>query len=155
MNLILLLSYTSPENLGSRAFRKTVSDCTKRAVCATAVINADDAYTFFVNGKVVGSGRGLAAADAWSIPNLEPTYNVFAINGTNNLPVRGAVVGTILITYSDGTTLTIVTDASWLVLRDASEGFQEMIVDESGFTAATELAKFGAPTWHIPTIPAA
>ncbi|KAJ8454990.1 hypothetical protein ONZ45_g19092 [Pleurotus djamor] len=129
----------TPENLGSRAF----------------LIVADESYTLWVNGKVVGSGRGLSAADAWSIPGLEPTFNVFAINGTNNIPVRGAVVGTILITYSDGTTSTLVTDASWLVSRDVSDGFAENSVDESSFTAATEVVKFGAPTWPVPVIPPA
>ncbi|KAJ8507867.1 hypothetical protein ONZ45_g9799 [Pleurotus djamor] len=145
----------SPTNIGSRAFRKTVSDCTKRAVCATVVIVADDAYTLWVNGKTVGGAPRVSTADAWSIPNLEPTYNVFAVNATNIFPGHGGLIGTIVISYSDGTTETIVTDASWLVSRDASEGFQEVIVDESGFAAATEVLKFGAPGLPIPVIPAA
>ncbi|KAJ8496526.1 hypothetical protein ONZ45_g12422 [Pleurotus djamor] len=145
-------SQSSSEALGARAFRKTVSNCAKRAVCATAVIVADDNYTFWVNGKVVGSGNSFRTSEAWSIPALEPTYNVFAIKATNT-GGPGGMGGTILITYSDGTTETITTDSTWLVSKDASEGFQETIIDDSGFTSATEVARFGAPNWPFPSIP--
>lgn len=107
---------------------------------ADAKLSSDDKYTLWLNGlngKVVGSGSGLGAADAWSIPGLEPTFNVFAINATNTISGHGAVIGTILVTYSDGTNATLVTDASWLVSADVSDGFADTFADEGSFTAAT------------------
>ncbi|KAJ8482304.1 hypothetical protein ONZ45_g14991 [Pleurotus djamor] len=140
---------------GSRGFRRSVTDCTKRAVCATAVIAADNLYTFYVNGQLIGSGSLYYAADAWSIPNLDPIFNTFSVNGTNTLPGPAGLIATILITYSDGTNTTITTGASWEAIKSIPDNFTEKFLDDSDWEQATVVGNYGIAPWNVATIPPA
>ncbi|KAF9490036.1 lectin [Pleurotus eryngii] len=131
---------------GSRAFRKTINQCTKVAVCATVLISADDHYTLYVNGATVGSGSSFSAADAYTIPNLLPTFNTFAINATNNAGPAG-VIATIFITYRDGSNETVVTDGSWKAALTLPQGFESSSFDDSAWQNAKVVGAYGVAPW--------
>ncbi|KAJ8689738.1 hypothetical protein PTI98_012609 [Pleurotus ostreatus] len=132
--------------VGSRAFRKTIKQCTKVAVCATVLISADNHYTLYVNGATVGSGSSFSAADAYTIPNLLPTFNTFAINATNDAGPAG-VIATIFITYRDGSNETVVTDGSWKAALTLPQGFESSSFDDSAWQNAKVVGAYGVAPW--------
>ncbi|KAJ8697821.1 hypothetical protein PTI98_004593 [Pleurotus ostreatus] len=132
--------------VGSRAFRKTINECAKVAVCATVLIAADNHYTLYINGGVVGSGSSYTVADAYTIPNLHPTFNTFAINATNDGGPAG-VIATILITYRDGSNETLVTDGSWKGIQKIPQGFELPMTDDSGWENAKVVGAYGIALW--------
>nr|BAD16582.1 lectin [Pleurotus cornucopiae] len=130
----------------SNAFRKTIDDCTKVAVCATVLISADNHYKLYVNGQAVGSGDSFGRAEAYSIPKLHPTLNTFAIDAKNDEGPAG-VIATIHITYRDGTNQTIATDGSWKASQTVPNGFQETFFDDSDWVTATVVGNYGIAPW--------
>jgi mono/diheme cytochrome c family protein len=66
-------------------FRKTVK-LDKVPEDATAVMTADNTFTFYVNGKEVGSGNDFKNGYVFDLrPYLKPGENVFAVDAVNNL----------------------------------------------------------------------
>ncbi|KAJ8700571.1 hypothetical protein PTI98_003585 [Pleurotus ostreatus] len=133
--------------VASCAFRKTINQCAKVAVCATVLIFADDHYTLYVNGASVGSGSFAGgAAIAYTIPNLLPTLNTFAINATNDVGSAG-LVATILVTYQDGSNETVVTDGSWKATLTVPQGFESPTFDDSDWPNANVVGAYGIAPW--------
>src|SRR5690349_2574497 len=98
-----------------RAFRKTLTS-TKQAVSAEISITADDLYALYVNGKLLGSTTG--ADNEWQQARrfqtaLDPARNVIAVRTNNGAGSPAGLLAVIRVTYADGTTETINTDASW------------------------------------------
>ncbi|KAJ6557542.1 hypothetical protein B0H19DRAFT_1261153 [Mycena capillaripes] len=60
--------------------------------------------------------------------DLLPHLNVFAVNASTATAGadEGGFIATILVTYSDGTTDTILTDSSWRVKSPIPLGFEEL-----------------------------
>ncbi|KAF4608154.1 hypothetical protein EYR40_000498 [Pleurotus pulmonarius] len=142
---------TSTANTGapvaSRAFRKTINQCAKVAVCATVLIFADDHYTLYVNGASVGTGSFAGStANAYTIPNLLPTLNTFAVNATNDVGSAG-LIATIFITYLDGSNETIVTDGSWKATETIPQGFELPTFDDSDWPNANVVGAYGIAPW--------
>lgn len=118
---------------------------------------SDNAYTLFVNGNQIGSGSSFTRADGYTVA-LRPTgLNVFAVSGTN-VPPGGpaAIIAAILVMYSDGTSETIVTDATWKTLRSAPPaGFQQPGFDDSTWIASNTQGLDGVAPWGQTAIPPA
>ena len=67
-------------------FRKTIS-LTNVPVDATAAVICDNSFTFFLNGRKVGSGSDFKEAIMFDLrPYLKPGTNLFAIDAVNHLP---------------------------------------------------------------------
>ncbi|KAF7324105.1 hypothetical protein MKEN_00632900 [Mycena kentingensis (nom. inval.)] len=129
----------------------------KSLIAAEVVITAvATSYQFFVNGAFVGSKtppRG-RFAHRFCIDIL-PSFNVFAVNATTS-GSTSAMIATILLTYSDLTTSTIVSDASWRV-HAAVPGFEQLSFDDTAWATATVEGSLGDDPWaevHIPASPA-
>ncbi|KAF4564948.1 hypothetical protein EYR40_011120 [Pleurotus pulmonarius] len=131
---------------GVRAFRKTINECSKVAVSATVLIIVDDSYTLYVNGEKVGAASSYTSSQAWTIPNLHPTFNTFAINATN-IGGPAGVLATILITYRDGSNQTVVTDSTWKAIQNVQKGFELPFVNEAEWEDAKIVGPFGVGPW--------
>ncbi|KAJ6599588.1 hypothetical protein B0H10DRAFT_2231241 [Mycena sp. CBHHK59/15] len=114
-----------------RAFRKTFSPPQgKTATLADIIITADDSYILYVNG-------------------IQPCLNVFAVDAGNNAGPAG-LLATVQVTYSDGGTATLGTDASWRVDPGMTPGFEQLSFDDNGWvTASVIMTAF----WAEATIP--
>ncbi|KAK0460128.1 lectin [Desarmillaria tabescens] len=143
--------------VGHRAFRDTItSPYGKAAVCGKVVIGADNNYTLFVNGNNIGHGGNWHSMEAYSIPNLDPDVNVFAVDGENAPPVSPAgVIAGILIAYNDGSSETFYTDKTWKTVTGLPDGFEEVGLDDSAWSDASEYGTFLNAHWKNVTVPLA
>ncbi|KAK0432656.1 lectin [Armillaria borealis] len=141
--------------VGNRAFRKTIqSPYGKGAVCAKVVLTTDNGYTVYANGQNLGSGSDYTTAQAYSVPQLNPDENVFAVNGVNTGGPAG-VIGTILVAYNDGTSVSYVTDGTWKSFVGVPSGFELPATNDDTWAAATISGKYGVSPWGAITVPRA
>jgi hypothetical protein len=129
----------------------------KSLIVAEIIITAANTFEFYVNGDYVGSGtpnlRG-GFAQRFCI-DLLPSLNVFAANASADLIPQGAFIATILLTYSDFTQDTLVSDSSWRVNKGFPLGFEQLSFDDTAWPVAT-VATYAAANWpnlFIPTNP--
>ncbi|KAF7340561.1 hypothetical protein MSAN_02127600 [Mycena sanguinolenta] len=129
----------------------------KSLIAAEIIITADSQLTFYVNGELVGSGtppNRPRFAQRFCV-DLLPSFNVFAATGiAPSTPSDGGLLATILLTYSDLTTDTILSDSSWRVHAGAPVGFQQLSFDDTAWPAATVVGSFGDAPWDEVNIPA-
>ncbi|KAJ6609085.1 hypothetical protein B0H10DRAFT_510538 [Mycena sp. CBHHK59/15] len=127
----------------------------KSLVAADIIMSFDNAMTVYVHGEPIGEGSGNTRFGRRLRASLLPSYNVFAFNATmsNAGSVAGALIATILLTYSDGTTDTLVTDSSWRVSNTDPAGFADLAFDDT-WPVETVLGSYGANPWGTIAIPA-
>ncbi|KAF8183543.1 hypothetical protein K438DRAFT_1975016 [Mycena galopus ATCC 62051] len=105
-------------------------------------------------------GKALIAAEIIITPYAELTfYNVFAVNASAPFSgsLEGGLIATILLTYSDGTQDTLVTDSSWRAkIGIIPLGFEEPSFDDTTWAVATVVGSYGAGAWDtvVVTVPA-
>ncbi|KAJ7739246.1 hypothetical protein DFH07DRAFT_752251 [Mycena maculata] len=125
----------------------------KALIAAEIIITADDSMGFFVNGEYIGSGTPPARTrfvNRYCV-DLDPSFNVFAVNASAGS--AGGMLATILITYSDNTTDTLVSDSSWRVHSGLPAGFEQLSFDDTAWPVATSLGAYGAAPWDTVFIP--
>lgn len=132
-----------------RAFRRTLTSA-KTAVSAEIAITADDLYRLSVNGRDLGSTTG--AENEWQqarrfFTALEPTRNVIAVRTNNGPNSPAGLLATIKVTYSDGTTETIITDNTWKAAKTFPEDFANPSFDDSTWANAVTQAAYGSGPW--------
>ncbi|KAG6919133.1 hypothetical protein DXG01_008940 [Tephrocybe rancida] len=143
---------------GDRFFRRTYTPpAGKTAVLAEVIITADNTFSLFVNGMLVGVPP--AAADSWENAQgykmvLNPGPVVFAVAATNAPSAIGGanaagLLVAIRITHSDATQVLIGTDRTWLSNILPVPAFQLPATDDSKWVPATPLAKFGEGPWAL------
>src|ERR1700759_2565428 len=115
-----------------RDFRREVmAPYGKTATDAQIIIAADNNYTLYVNGDLIGQGNDWEVSQQYCV-TLEPGCNVFAVAVENQgtTPNPAAWIAAIQINYADGTSDIIRTDTGW---RDnnATAGFQNVLFDDS------------------------
>ncbi|KAJ7643514.1 hypothetical protein FB45DRAFT_783120 [Roridomyces roridus] len=140
----------------AHAFRKDFTPPLGKSLIAAEVIIAGvNHLTFWVNGEIIGSTVTQAWAGRFCV-DLDPSFNVFAVNASST-NTNGAFMATILLTYSDGTTDTLVSDSSWLSNGNAvPDGFAEQSFDDTTWVPSTVRATYdesGTP-YVTPLIPA-
>lgn len=140
-----------------RAFRKTfTSPAGKVATSALVLLSVDDRFSFYVNGNLVGSSSTTVdnwkTAQKFTVP-LASGSNLFAIRGTNLAdvgtggPGPAGVLAAIQITFSDGTTSVLSSDASWRSIKVIPTNFQSPSLDDSQWAAAAVLSQYGSGPW--------
>ncbi|KAJ7616447.1 hypothetical protein FB45DRAFT_934261 [Roridomyces roridus] len=142
----------------AHAFRKDFTPpFGKSLIAAEVIVAAVNQLTFWVNGEILGSTGVQAWAGRFCV-DLDPSFNVFAVNASST-NTNGAFIATILLTFSDGTTDTLVSDSSWLSNGNSvPDGFAEQSLDDTTWVPATVRATYdesGTPyfTPQIPTNP--
>ncbi|KAJ7108127.1 bacterial alpha-L-rhamnosidase-domain-containing protein [Mycena epipterygia] len=150
----------SPPNAppGDVAFRKTfLSPPSKTAVSAVIIVTADDLFTLYVNGILVGSAPD--EPNAWQVGplyrvSLNASANLFAVRatnvGTDDNPA-GLIVA-ICILYSDGSIDFLSSDTTWKVATNIPAGFELPSTDDSSWATATSLGAYGVAPWDTGVI---
>ncbi|KAF9462789.1 hypothetical protein BDZ94DRAFT_1260350 [Collybia nuda] len=114
-------------------------------------LTVDSQYALYVNGILVGNGENSATVEIWGV-TLEPTLNVFAVRGFNDIrnPVTSnpaGVLAAIQITFSDGTTSLLQSDGAWRSMQGVPDKFEAPNFDDSKWENATVLVKYGGLPW--------
>ncbi|KAJ7203129.1 lectin [Mycena pura] len=140
--------------VGTRAFRKTFTPpLGKTPVQADVIMRVDDSFTLYVNGYAVGTGDDFQLAERFSCVALRPSLNVFAVTAANtgNPPTTdpnpAGLLAAIQITYSDGTTTTIVSDNSWRFSVTVPSGYEQLSFDDSSWKLAVPEGPDGIDPW--------
>ncbi|KAJ7448047.1 hypothetical protein FB451DRAFT_1533829 [Mycena latifolia] len=130
--------WTSKPNsrpLGIRTFRKTFTTPVGKApVLADILITADDKFTLYMNGELIGPTRAYKA-NRFCVA-LRPCINVFAATADSTFTDPGGIQAKFQISYADNSTSTVISDASWLVALTAPAGFERLEFDDSAWTPA-------------------
>lgn len=136
-----------------RGFRKDFTPpLGKSLIAADIIVAADNELTFWVNGDLVGSASGTRFASRFCV-DLLPSFNVFAVNASTTAVANGAFIATILLTYSDGTTDTILSDTTWRSSTTVPAGFEQLSFDDTAWPGATAVGAYGAAPWSTVFIP--
>ena len=115
---------------------------------AELFVTADDICEFVINGQIV------ARIAHWEVPaSVDVTSDIKP--GTNNLRVRventsdgpTGLLAKLVVTTSDGKTVTRVTDASWRSAGDPVADWQTRDIDANACPAVRVLGEFGMPPW--------
>ncbi|KAJ7636382.1 hypothetical protein FB45DRAFT_828681, partial [Roridomyces roridus] len=139
----------------AHAFRKDFTPPLGNSLIAAEVIIAGvNRLTFWVNGEIIGSTVTQDWAGRFCV-DLDPSFNVFAVNASST-NTHGGFIATILLTYSDGTTDTLVSDSSWLSDGNSvPDGFAEQAFDDTTWVPATVRATYdeSGTLYGTPLIP--
>jgi hypothetical protein len=102
-----------------------------------------------MNGQQVGAGSSSNGPQYFTITGLQGTNEVFAISTTNSGGGPAAVLGAFLVSYDDGSSVTVDTDSSWKGLPGAvpPSGFQGSNFDDSQWPNAIVAGKYGVGPW--------
>ncbi|KAJ7077685.1 hypothetical protein B0H15DRAFT_954976 [Mycena belliarum] len=115
-------------------------------ISAEIIISAVSAFNLYVNGNFIGPGtppnRG-RFAQRYCV-DLLPSYNVFAVNASTTATTGGGLLATILLTYTDGSTDTLLSDGSWRVHTGLPAGWKQLSFDDTAWRAATVAADYAA-----------
>ncbi len=117
---------------------------------ASVVMCADNAFALFVNGKEVLKGDDWHAPQRTEITRmLKSGENIFAVAATNSTgnPSPAGLIGRVTVELANGGAVTLETGANWKSCAREQTGWREAGIDEQGWSAAQEVARFGAPPW--------
>ncbi|MGM9636816.1 MAG: family 78 glycoside hydrolase catalytic domain [Eubacteriales bacterium] len=125
----------------------------KEIANAVLCFTADDYGDFYVNGTSVCSVPN--QTDIWKTGNivnvtasLVKGENVLAAKITNSSAGYAGLVAKLVVVYVDGTEETLVTDGTnWKLSATASDGWQQLSYDESGWKTPTQVVTYGGSPW--------
>jgi hypothetical protein len=128
----------------------------KALVAAEIIFTAQASLSFYVNGVYIGSGNSPVRAGFARrfCVDLLPSYNVFAINASSvgSGTDGGGLIATILVTYSDGTQDTLVTDSSWRMKSGVPLGFEQLSFDDTAWPVATVVGTYSVAPWDTAVV---
>ncbi len=136
---------------GTCYFRKTFS--LGRPEFGKLQVAADDRYKIYVNGRMVGAGRGWQPLKDYDISRyLTRGQNVIAIRVTNNEPGDAGLMVRAVVKDSGGTHVSHATDNSWKTSVVESPHWMKPSLDDRLWPAAQSFGRFGvAAPWHSAT----
>ena len=130
-----------------RYFRKTftIDGPVRRA---TLAVSADNRFTAYVNGAVVGAGKEWQAFPKFDIKaNLKPGENVIAIKAENEGGSAGLLAELDFAT-EEGTRAKVVTDATWTTSTSANANWEKLpFTAGANWVAPKSLGKLGVQPW--------
>lgn len=123
-------------------------------------VTTDDYSTVYINGaeaaKMATSGevwRKGTVADITSF--VKSGKNCIAAYAYNNAQGYAGFIAKIIVTYTDGSKDTFVTDSTWKVSATVSNGWQSESYNDSAWSAPDQVIAFGGSPWvynvHLPT----
>ncbi|KAF8891020.1 hypothetical protein BD779DRAFT_1387952, partial [Infundibulicybe gibba] len=146
---------------GNWAFRKTLPISTAPAREAIALLTVDNGFQLYHNGQFIAENSTLGWQMATAVHvSLDPNSNVFAIQAHNspsrtdsNANSAAGLLASIQILYTDGTTTTISSDATWRVTQPVPDGFQSPSFNDAQWQSAIVAAAYGSGPWGYIVIP--
>ncbi len=134
---------------GTRQFRRIV-DMDAGVDTARILMTADNRFTLWVNGVLIGTGDNHKQATGFNIGDkLKPGRNTIAVlaENTTDEPSPAGLLGAVKIQYRDGQVREIFTDSSWEAANSLPEGWQTDSRPGTQWTKARELGAWGTPPW--------
>ncbi|KAJ7838835.1 hypothetical protein B0H13DRAFT_2367191 [Mycena leptocephala] len=117
---------------GARAFRRDfIPPAGKIPDFTDILITGNENFTFYVNGEQLGTGANYRLACGFRTSLFGSGHTVFAVtaaSGSLNSSPAGVLVA-IQLTYSDGTTDSIVSDTAWRASASVPDGYQTPTYD--------------------------
>ena len=152
-------SEASPPNAppGDRVFRTSFTAPNgKQPKSASIIITADDQFTLYANGILVGGSP--TTADVWKQAeyfsiSLSNTPVSFAVHATNIADVGtggdgpAGLLAAIKVVFDDGTSTTLSTDATWLSNKAIPADWNSPTFNSAGWTTASVIAPYGQGPW--------
>jgi hypothetical protein len=144
--------------VGKRYFRRTFNlKGDPKVESARVFMTADNSFEVWVNGRRTGKGGNFHVAGVFDIKSLlRSGPNVLAVaaeNGGAN-PNPAGLVGTLLVKFRDGRTLTLPTDKSWWTTQAAQGRWKTEVTPAGDWGAAMELGPMGMAPWGAVQEPA-
>lgn len=137
---------------GPAYFRKDLTLPTDRAVTsARIVVAADDSFDLHVNGVLVGStpvGATWETGQTYDVTNLlTGGANAVAIRAVNATQGYSGAIAKLVIAFTSGEPMTVVTDAGWLSSTTGPSGWDTAGFDDSAWTPAADFGAYGIGPW--------
>ncbi|KAJ7055875.1 hypothetical protein C8F01DRAFT_1087732 [Mycena amicta] len=144
---------------GSSAFRLTFEPIAKIPVANISVaISADNAYSLYLNGTLIGNGLSWPTPNVWTINNVPSTGAwVFAIMATNyadaSLNPAGVIASFVAsndalqASYTWYTGQITTPSVVWNAMYPVPEGFASPTFDDSAWPTAVIEAPYGGGPW--------
>ncbi len=139
---------------GGAYFRKEVPVPDGKAISsARFLIAADNECRLSVNGKVAGgkhrTWKQLMNIDLAGL--LGAGTNVLAIEARNAEKSPAGLLGKLAVTFSDGGTLVVPVDETWLSSGKSAQGWNQSGFDAAEWKPASAVAKYGEEPWGKPS----
>ncbi|KAF8146826.1 hypothetical protein K438DRAFT_1780567 [Mycena galopus ATCC 62051] len=132
--LLLIWTLTTTAN-AVVSFRKDFSPPVGKALIGAEVIMAATGnFTSYVNGDFAGSGADRSEVAQRFCVDLLPGYNVFAVEASTTASTNGGLIATILVTYAESTTSTIVSDGTLRISPGSPPRFEQLSFDVTAWT---------------------
>ena len=154
-------SPTSAAPVGNFAFRKTFDVPSGSLVqSGTIVIDADNGYTLYVNGKQIGSAGDWTKAQRWTFTLDSPADKiVLAVAAANTGGPAGFIVAAAFDAYYCDCTSTLVKvtdgtpDGTWKFNLAVPAGFEQPGYDDSNWPTTIVEGPYGVGPWgNVPIV---
>jgi hypothetical protein len=123
---------------GKRYFSREI-EIPESVTFATCAMSADNSFELSINGKSAGSGNNWNKEWKFDIaPLLKPGKNTISVVAENTEKGAAGLIGALVVNLSDGKTLRIPTDKTWLAGANAA----------SPLTAAFEVRNADQAPWE-------
>ncbi|GHT30436.1 hypothetical protein FACS1894214_0290 [Planctomycetales bacterium] len=136
--------------VGQASFRKTFEISNGIIKETTFAFAADNGYTAYLNGKIIGTGSSFKTANLIDVAGMLKTgKNVLAVNVSNHgdAPNPAGLIGVLRIRYGNGTETILKTDASWKGIDGVPAGSETETFDDSAWKTAVKIADLGGGPW--------
>ena len=133
----------------ARYFRKTfVVPANPGVAGAQMLLTADDQFTLYVNGSLVGTGLNWKQFSLFSLNSLlQHGTNTIAIFGSNILNQAG-LTGRMDYRGADGSTNTVFIDGTWLTSSNFTANWNQPGFNDASWTNAGVLGNYGVSPWN-------
>ncbi|KAJ7904918.1 hypothetical protein B0H13DRAFT_741276 [Mycena leptocephala] len=128
----------------------------KALVAAEIIITAFDTMELYVNGALTGGDNIRPRYASRYCVSLAPFFNVFAVQATFTGVTsadQAAMIATILLTYSDGTTQFLFSDTTWVAKQTPDVGFEQPTFNDLSWPAAAKMGVINDAPWDEVNIP--
>ena len=119
---------------------------------AECIITADNLFSLYLNGKLVGESE--PGNDAWGHPQrfevaslLVPGRNVIAVEAVNTMPGPAGLVAKLVAQPVTGPPVVLVTDEAWKCTDQETPKWEQPAFNDKGWRAAHRTGDFGAAPW--------
>lgn len=136
-----------PQSNTPRLLRLTFT--VEKIAAAELWVTADNAYTAYLNGKLVGKGNAWQKVDRYDVAKLlQPGKNVLAVEVVNQGGVAGAIAR-LRLRNTDGSVRFVVTDRHTRLSTSKQEGWLRPDFDDAAWATAAELGGPGIGPWSL------
>lgn len=145
-------SPASSAPVGTRWFRKVFNVPNGVSLTqAVATMTADNAFTLYVNGQVALSGdnwQQYAQADIGTLLIQGSNVLAVAVDNTGSSANPAGLIGSLDLTYSNGTTNSVRTDSTWISANQLYANWNQTNFTAVGWSNAQVLGNYGISPWN-------